>query len=207
MDHEHTTGWGPLSLVVGIDIEHPEEAAQALGLAADLRSRGLTHAITVCHVRTHRALPLVKKRRLGATLEAARSLTQRALGALEQVTIVVRSGDVARELSKLGDEVGADMIVIGPRRASLLHGRGVARRLLGASSAAVLVAKSARAASAKEADVPEPPCPDCMEARRASDGSVLWCAMHARPRVETHVYDSSVDEVRWTAPNVLYAQR
>jgi len=41
-----------------------------------------------------------------------------------------------------------------------------------------------------ENDVPkiEPPCPRCVEARRASKGTELWCAQHNERHGRRHTY-------------------
>jgi hypothetical protein len=38
---------------------------------------------------------------------------------------------------------------------------------------------------------PDPPCPDCVSARAASNGATLWCEFHARPRVSPHTLSST----------------
>jgi nucleotide-binding universal stress UspA family protein len=95
----------------------------------------------------------------------------------------------AYEIAQLASDLEADLVVVGT------HGRrGAARLLLGSvaesvvrlSPCPVLVER----AKTIENDVPkiEPPCPRCVEARRASKGTELWCAQHSERHGRRHTY-------------------
>jgi len=116
---------------------------------------------------------------------------------LHRVVAHFGRGSAAENIAKLAADVDADLVIVGS------HGHhGLTRLLLG--SVAERVSRLARCPvwiirpkdHAKGDRVPEiePPCPDCVEARRASDGAKLWCARHSEshylaPHVHHYVTD------------------
>jgi nucleotide-binding universal stress UspA family protein len=92
-------------------------------------------------------------------------------------------------LTRLASQLEADLLVIGS------HGlHGVARWLLGSVAEAVV-----RQATCPVLVIPpepdalpvpaiEAPCPRCVEARRASAGSELWCEQHRERHGRRHTY-------------------
>jgi hypothetical protein len=88
--------------------------------------------------------------------------------------------------------VGADLIVLGvqkgPHLKQLLLG-SVTERLLLAAPCPVFVAGPTPVPNA-DAHEPaiEPPCPDCLAARRTSAGGTWWCAQHAVHHERAHSY-------------------
>jgi len=95
----------------------------------------------------------------------------------------------AHELAQLASDLEADLLVVGT------HGRRGATRLLVGSVAegvvrlapcAVLVVR----AKVVEEALPkiEPPCPRCVDARRASAGKEMWCAQHSERHGRRHTY-------------------
>lgn len=92
-------------------------------------------------------------------------------------------------LTRLASQLEADLLVIGS------HGlNGVARWLLGSVAEGVV-----RRATCAVLVVPpkpdaltvpsiEPPCPRCIDARRASAGLELWCEQHREHHGRRHTY-------------------
>lgn len=92
-------------------------------------------------------------------------------------------------LTRVASELEADLLVVGS------HGlNGVARWLLGSVAEAVV-----RRATCPVLVIPpkpdalpvpaiEPPCPRCVEARRATSGKQLWCEQHRERHGRRHTY-------------------
>jgi nucleotide-binding universal stress UspA family protein len=92
-------------------------------------------------------------------------------------------------LTRLASQLEAELLVVGS------HGlHGVARWLLGSVAEAVV-----RQATCPVLVIPpkrdalpvpaiEPPCPRCVEARRATAGSELWCEQHRERHGRRHTY-------------------
>jgi nucleotide-binding universal stress UspA family protein len=92
-------------------------------------------------------------------------------------------------LTQLASQLEADLLVVGA------HGlNGVARWLLGSVAEAVV-----RQATCPVLVIPpkpdalpvpaiEPPCPRCVDARRASNRSEMWCAQHRERHGRRHTY-------------------
>jgi nucleotide-binding universal stress UspA family protein len=102
----------------------------------------------------------------------------------------VRIGEPAAEILALAAEADADFVIVGT------HGHsGMKRWLMG--SVAEKVVREANCpvivARVKDYEVafvqsPEPPCPQCMETRRQTEGERWWCDLHAKPYVPPHRY-------------------
>ena len=93
------------------------------------------------------------------------------------------------EVAQLAADLEADLIIVGT------HGRqGVSRLFLGSVAEAtvrhapcpVLVVR--KKAPPEPAPAIEPPCPRCVEARRASGGTELWCEQHRERHGQRHTY-------------------
>jgi nucleotide-binding universal stress UspA family protein len=96
----------------------------------------------------------------------------------------------AHEIAQLASDLEADLVVVGT------HGRRGASRLLMGSVAegAVRLAPCAvlvvRPKHVEEGPRIEPPCPRCVESRRASGGKELWCEQHRERHGRRHTYHS-----------------
>jgi nucleotide-binding universal stress UspA family protein len=95
----------------------------------------------------------------------------------------------SEEIAQLASDLEADLVVVGT------HGRrGMRRLLLGSVAEAtvrlspcpVLVVRPKVLPAA--APVIEPPCPRCVEARKASAGKELWCEQHRERHGQRHTY-------------------
>lgn len=101
----------------------------------------------------------------------------------------------AHELAQLASDLEADLVVVGT------HGRRGASRLLVGSVAEGVVRLApcpvlvVRPKSVDDA-LPkiEPPCPRCVEERRATGGTEMWCSQHRERHGRRHTYHQ-VDRV------------
>jgi nucleotide-binding universal stress UspA family protein len=111
-----------------------------------------------------------------------------------KVTAHIRAGDTAGAVLQTASDVDADLLVVGTHKRSgvekLLLG-SVASRVLSDAHCPVLVAAPKDYIRATQAAIIEPPCPDCLEARRASANQTYWCERHSRSRLRPHVYEPS----------------
>jgi nucleotide-binding universal stress UspA family protein len=110
----------------------------------------------------------------------------------ERAVSHLRLESPAHEIAQLASDLEADLVVVGT------HGRrGASRLLLGSvaegvvrlAPCAVLVV---REKPSEDATIPkiEPPCPRCVETRRATGNRELWCAQHQERHGPRHTYHS-----------------
>jgi hypothetical protein len=106
-----------------------------------------------------------------------------------RVVAHVRFDAIADEIAQLAADLEADLVVVGT------HGRrGLSRVLLGSSAEATVRLAPCPVLVVRPKAVPqpvpriEPPCPRCVEARRASDGAELWCEQHRERHGQRHTY-------------------
>lgn len=108
---------------------------------------------------------------------------------LARVVAHLRFDAIAEEVAQLAADVEADLVVVGT------HGRkGLSRLLLGSSAEATVRLAPCPVLVARPKAVPtavpqiEPPCPLCVEARRASAGAEQWCEQHRERHGQRHTY-------------------
>jgi nucleotide-binding universal stress UspA family protein len=101
----------------------------------------------------------------------------------------LRYDSISDEIAQLAADLEADLVVVGT------HGRrGVSRLLLGSTAEAtvrlapcpVLVMRPKALQEAPPRI--EPPCPRCLETRRATAGNELWCEQHRERHGQRHTY-------------------
>jgi nucleotide-binding universal stress UspA family protein len=108
---------------------------------------------------------------------------------LARVIAHVRFDSIADEIAQLAADLEADLVVVGT------HGRrGLSRVLLGSSAEATVRLAPCPVLVVRPKAVPEalpqiePPCPDCVETRRASSGAEMWCERHRERHGQRHTY-------------------
>jgi nucleotide-binding universal stress UspA family protein len=101
----------------------------------------------------------------------------------------LRYDSIADQIAQLAADLEADLIVVGT------HGRrGVSRLLLGSTAEATVRLAPCPVLVMRPKALPdvlpriEPPCPRCVEARRASGGSEMWCEQHRERHGQRHTY-------------------
>ncbi len=108
-----------------------------------------------------------------------------------RLTTHVRRADPAEAIAQLATDIEADLVVVGT------HGRrGVTRLQLGSvaegvvrlAPCAVLVVRPRGVSAGAEVPRIEPPCPRCLETRRATNGQEFWCAQHREHHQRRHTY-------------------
>ncbi len=131
-------------------------------------------------------------RELAGHLQLYADQSARRLGGLDglSVGVHVRTGDPAEELARFVGEVAADLMIAGSHRGLFRrdHSSPTVMRLGELVSCPVVVAGPKPKPKAKAEPAIEPPCPDCVRTRAASNGSRWWCARHEEHAVRRHIY-------------------
>jgi nucleotide-binding universal stress UspA family protein len=181
-------------IVVPIDFGQP--SVYALRRGAEIFRRSPAFELEVLHVVESSGISELESDWNGLVTRSAKKLQEFIRAKLgdpsalagRQVGLHVRTGNVADEIVRFADDVGAQLIVVGS------HGRkGLAKKLLGSTSEKVLELAHTSVVIASgdpSAEVPaiEPPCPECQSARRASRGRQWWCTRHAETHPPGHSY-------------------
>lgn len=193
----------PYRIVVGLDYSPAGDLAleRALELAA-ARSAAEVHVVNV--VNLYGAQPILDGSAeppgfVGVTLADATAALERHVeqrraaypGTLGSVRVRahLRLDAPASEVAQLAADLEADLVVVGT------HGkRGIARLLLGSVAEEVVRLAPCPVLVVRPKAVPEqlpriePPCPQCVEARRATAGAQYWCEQHRERHGQRHVY-------------------
>lgn len=193
----------PFTIVVGIDFSDTTDLTldQSIELAST-RGGGEIHVVYVEDELTSPRVPAADPERATHTSDILERVQQRVAARLAEavkkaplklghVIAHVRRGAPAENIVQLAAHLDADLIVIGT------HGRrGVQRLLLGSVAERVLRLARCAVFSVRPKDhdglgkVPEiePPCPECVKTRQASEGKELWCARHSEHHIRPHTY-------------------
>lgn len=205
------TQWSPYVVVVGIDFSPASGYAVREGLRlAREHDESELHVVHVVEAEPRHVNRGTRIERLNTTLEEVPDEVRRYVG--EQghlseleltrlpVGIHVRVGSPRHELLQLTADVGADLLVVGTHGKSKLQQffvGSVSQSVVQDAYCPVLVARPVDYATSTRSETSSiaPPCPACVEERRASGGERWWCEEHSKPR-KTHYY-SSTEVVRW----------
>jgi nucleotide-binding universal stress UspA family protein len=207
MNTDHTNS-GPFTVIVGIDFS--EMSDLALDRACDLAG---AHPATHVHVVHAAPEPTMASGPDFQTTDAtapdvgthplSTSLYERVDKVVRQwcevhdgpptfarLTTHIRPDMAAQAIAQLASDLDANLIVVGT------HGhRGARRFLLGsvAESTVRLAPCDVLVVRPPDATIPkiEPPCPRCVDSRRATNGVELWCEQHRERHGRRHTYHSS----------------
>lgn len=196
----------PYIIVVGVDFSEASELAlqRAFELAAE-RPRAELHLINVVQTygpQVAYEMPMDASALSVLTIAEARARFQtyadQAVAGFfakhpgkdsPRVFTHVRFDSVADEVAQLAADLEADLVVVGT------HGRrGLSRMLLGSSAEATVRLAPCPVLVVRPKAVPdsppriEPPCPQCVEARRATGGTEMWCEHHRERHGQRHTY-------------------
>lgn len=106
-------------------------------------------------------------------------------------TMHFRTSDPTTAIVQLAADLEADLVVVGT------HGRNwLSRFLLGSVAEAVvrrapcpvMVVRPVGARAESAGPKIEPPCPECLQTRRASGGAQFWCKRHQDHHERAHTY-------------------
>lgn len=123
--------------------------------------------------------------------ERVRAMPVRPGAMPKRVVAHFRRGAPAEEIAQLAADLDADLVVVGS------HGRrGLSKMLLGSVADRVshlarcpvwIVRPKAHVDGFRVPEI-EPPCPQCVAKREATDGKELWCARHSEHHIRAHHY-------------------
>ena len=193
----------PYLIVVGIDYSPASDLAleRAFELAA-ARSRSEVHVVSVVNLYGVQAIvdgsaaPVENSRvtladatsSLEHYVEQRRSKFQGSLDSV-RVRSHLRLDAPATEVAQIAADLEADLVVVGT------HGRrGIARMLLGSVAESVVRLAPCPVLVVRPKALPEqppqiePPCPQCVETRKASAGAEFWCEQHRERHGQRHTY-------------------
>jgi len=196
----------PYVIVIGVDFSPASELAveRGLQLAAE-RPRAEVHLVNVVQTygpQVTYEMPMDGSALSVLTISEARdrfkkyadNAVEKYVSAhharpCERVVAHVRFDAIAHEIAQLAADIEADLVVVGT------HGRrGFSRVLLGSSAEATVRLAPCPVLVVRPKALPEPtpqiepPCPDCLETRRVSNGAELWCERHRERHGQRHTY-------------------
>jgi nucleotide-binding universal stress UspA family protein len=201
----------PFTLVLGLDLADQESSGYAFDQAMRIASRIDGSDVHVIYavaddVSAEKAEEAVQLLRLYVAEKAAAL----AMSGPRRAGIHVRRGDSAREIGRLAADIGADMIVVGTQRAHLssLWEGSTAERTMAATTCPVFVAGPRPKPHPSESIVIDPPCPDCVQQRFATQGRIWWCSRHSEPHHlrRHHIYSHQAD-LLFSVPDVSVTGR
>jgi nucleotide-binding universal stress UspA family protein len=178
-----TTPERPFVVVVGLDLADTETSGFALDQTVRIAMRVAGSEMHLVHVLSADQGP-EKMRDAAAILQRYMTAKAKQLGGLarQRVGVHVRSGEAGQEIAQLAAEVSADLIVVGTHRRlhlkQLLLG-STAEHVMATAACPVFVAGPRPPPKASHVVVIDPPCPECVQARQATQGRTWWCARHS----------------------------
>jgi nucleotide-binding universal stress UspA family protein len=183
MESASTPADRPFVLVVALDLEDTDSSGYALNQAARMAMRIANSEMHLVYVIPTDGAPKdvhetasQLKRYVAAKATELGGLARQTLG------IHLRGGDAPREIAQLATDVSADAIIVGIHKPAPIKDMFVsstASRVMATATCPVFVAGPRPTPHPSHVVVIEPPCPDCVQARAASEGRIWWCARHS----------------------------
>jgi nucleotide-binding universal stress UspA family protein len=191
----------PFKVVAAVDfsIQSPGVLRRALAIANQAQ-KSEVHAVAVTDSYPGgESTPDASAQLLDLVNTAVKEWSDRGLTlGVERVVTHVLAGNPAKEVVWLAAYVNADLAVVGT------HGRqgvrhlvlgSVAEKVLRTCGCPVLVERPKHHNEAWTIPEIEPPCPDCLAARKASNGAQMWCARHLEHHARAHTYSWSGGDI------------
>jgi nucleotide-binding universal stress UspA family protein len=191
MNDEQFSDDRPFVLVVAVDLADTDTSGFALDQAARVAMRIPSSEMHVVHVTPKEDEAEIA--RLAGLLRLYVSEKSSLLGGIarQSVGIHVRHGDAAKGIAQLSRDVGADVVVVGTHRGpnlrTLVLG-STAERVMAAAACPVVIAGPRPRPQPSHVITIEPPCPDCVQTRQATDGRSFWCPRHSEREYRRHIY-------------------
>jgi nucleotide-binding universal stress UspA family protein len=183
MSNAVVTPQGPFVLVVGLDLANTESSGYAVNQAARIAMRILGSEMHLLYVLAADATA-DEVRDAAGRLERYVAAKATELGGLarQSAGIHVRRGEPGHEIAQLANDVSADLIVVGthrrPHLKQLLLG-STAEHAMAIANSPVFVAGPRPHPKPSHVITIDPPCPDCVATRQATQGRTWWCARHS----------------------------
>jgi nucleotide-binding universal stress UspA family protein len=193
----------PFNIVVGLKFS--DGGAFAVDQAARIAEYMPAAALQLIHIfETPLSKDAAEKMIEHLQLYADEKIASLGGGNGRAVGVHVRSGDVARALAQMATDTGAHLIVLGTEARELPSWRTTrtVERVMALAPCPVLVAGPKPAPLNASEPTIEPPCPDCVTARRESSGRQWWCARHSARALLAHSY-SYQRELPFATPDTL----
>lgn len=173
----------PFVLLLGLDLADQNSSGYALDQALRIASRIERSDVHVLYVLADDA-PSERVRESAELLQlyVAEKADALAIRSPRRAGIHVRCGDSAKEIGQLAADIEADMVVVGTGKAAHLSGlwlSSTAERVMAATALPVFVAGPRPKVQPSHLIVIEPPCPDCVRQRAATQGRSWWCERHS----------------------------
>jgi nucleotide-binding universal stress UspA family protein len=183
MSNQENAGDRPFVMVLALDLADQDSSGYAFDQAMRIASRIDRNDVHVLYVMAEDATPeRVRESAELLQLYVAEKAAALAMRGPQRAGIHVRCGDSAKEIAQLSADIGADMIVVGAGKAAHLSGLwlgSTAERVMAVSPLPVFVAGPRPKPRPSHVIVIEPPCPDCVQQRLATQGRVWWCERHS----------------------------
>jgi nucleotide-binding universal stress UspA family protein len=190
MENSNLEARRPFVLALGLDLTDTASSGFAFDHAGRIASRIPGSQLHVVYVLPDAASPEATREAAGLLkMYVSEKWTALAQTSDQVFGIHVRRGDAAREIAQLATEVNADMIVVGnhkvPHLKTIFMG-STAERVMAAAHCPVFVAGPKPKPIPSHIIVIEPPCPDCVRTRAATEGHKWWCERHSESHHMRH---------------------